>query len=214
MDLLEKYKESWKNQPEETHKISKVDIYKMAHKKSSSIVKWIFIIGIAEFLFWLLLSFFFSGSKYMEVYDELNLKCIVNTITIIHYIAIVIFLTLFFLNYKAVSIVDNTKSLIKQIIKVRKTVKTYVYFNIIVYILSSIIIYSLMFSNFENLKTVFKFEMVENNNAFLIGIISSQVIVIIIFTIIIWAFYKLLYGTLLQKLNRNYKELSKLDELN
>ena len=51
MDLLEKYKKAWDNQPEETNKVSKIDIYKMAHSKSSSIVKWIFIIGVLEFVF-------------------------------------------------------------------------------------------------------------------------------------------------------------------
>ena len=50
MDLLDKYKKTWSNQPEEAHKLSKVEIYKMAHSKSTSIVKWIFIIGLLEFL--------------------------------------------------------------------------------------------------------------------------------------------------------------------
>ena len=43
MDLLDKYKKAWGNQPEETNTVSEVDIYKLAHSKSSSVVKWIFI---------------------------------------------------------------------------------------------------------------------------------------------------------------------------
>ena len=46
MDLLDKYKKAWKNQPEEASKRSTVEIYKLAQSNSSSIVKWIFIIGI------------------------------------------------------------------------------------------------------------------------------------------------------------------------
>ena len=51
MDLLDNYKKAWNNQPEDAHKVSSLEIYKMAQSKSSSIVKWIFIIGIAEFVF-------------------------------------------------------------------------------------------------------------------------------------------------------------------
>ena len=40
---LDAYKKTWENQPEETNTVSKIDIYKMAHSKSSSVVKWIFI---------------------------------------------------------------------------------------------------------------------------------------------------------------------------
>jgi hypothetical protein len=35
-----------------------------------------------------------------------------------------------------------------------------------------------------------------------------------IFLGLFWLFYQLIYGILLKKLNRNYKELAKLDELN
>jgi hypothetical protein len=44
--------------------------------------------------------------------------------------------------------------------------------------------------------------------------IISQIIAIVIFMLILWLFYKLIYGILLKKLNRNYKELSKLDTKN
>ena len=50
MDLLDNYKKAWDNQPEDANKVSSIEIYKMAQSKSSSIVKWIFIIGILEFV--------------------------------------------------------------------------------------------------------------------------------------------------------------------
>ncbi len=62
MDSLDKYKKAWiDQQSEETNKVSKADIYKMSKSKSSSIVKWIFIIGILELLFWTSLNFYFIG---------------------------------------------------------------------------------------------------------------------------------------------------------
>ena len=66
---LEQYKKSWENQPKETNTVSNVDIYKMSHSKSSSIVKWIFIIGILELIFWTSLNFMVP-QKYMEVYKD------------------------------------------------------------------------------------------------------------------------------------------------
>jgi nitrate reductase gamma subunit len=69
---LDKLKSTWKNQPEETKKVSKVDIYKMAHSKSSSIVKWILIIGILELLFWSGLGLIIPDS-FLDVYRDFNL---------------------------------------------------------------------------------------------------------------------------------------------
>jgi len=51
MDLAN-YKKVWKDQPEERNKISSLDIYKMTQSRSTSIVKWIFMIGLVEFIFW------------------------------------------------------------------------------------------------------------------------------------------------------------------
>ena len=60
MDILDKYKKAWENQPEENDRVNEAQIYKMAHSKSSSIVKWIFIIGILEFVVFNSLYFFVS----------------------------------------------------------------------------------------------------------------------------------------------------------
>ena len=43
--------------------------------------------------------------------------------------------------------------------------------------------------------------------------IISQVIALIIILVLLWLFYKLVYGILLKKLNKNYKELAKLDSI-
>ena len=49
LDLLKK---DWNKQNTDFPKLSYDDIYKLIHKKSSSIVKWILIICIAELIFW------------------------------------------------------------------------------------------------------------------------------------------------------------------
>ncbi len=52
MDELDLLKKDWKKHDADYPKLTYKEIYKMIHKNSSSIVKWIFIICIAEFLFW------------------------------------------------------------------------------------------------------------------------------------------------------------------
>lgn len=214
MDLLDKYKKTWSNQPEEAHKLSKVEIYKMAHSRSSSIVKWIFIIGILEFAFWLTINLLIPDNYY-KIYEDLNLESQVNFFMILHYFVVVIFLYFFYMNYKKISIIDNTKSLIHKILNIRKTVKYYVYYNLAVVFLSSFIINTILICDSEILMKMMNPDnlSVDINQLIKVTIIS-QIIAVLIFMAILWLFYKLIYGFLLKKLNRNYKELAKLDELN
>ena len=211
MDLLDNYKKAWSNQPEETNKLSAEDIYKMAHSKSSSIVKWIFIIGILEFAFWFSINIFIPDSFY-KIYEDLNLKDQINFFMILHYIVIIVFLYFFYINYKKISIIENTKSLIQRILNIRNTVKYYVYYNLAIVFLSSLILNIVLISDSDKLMKVMnpKNLSVDMNQLITITIIS-QIIAIVIFMLILWLFYKLIYGILLKKLNRNYKELSKLD---
>ena len=205
MDLLEKYKKAWDNQPEETNKVSKIDIYKMAHSKSSSIVKWIFIIGVLEFVFVAFINFFFRINP--EDYDELNnpLGKSLIWMEVISYLIIIYFLIQFYKNYKNISTSDNTKTLMDKILKTRKTVKLYVLFSLsFAFIVSTIAIgYTLYVNDFE-----------QSGIGFYTLIIVATILIILFVLFLYWLFYQLLYGILLRKLNRNYKELAKLEELN
>ncbi len=53
MDELDLLKKDWNKGDSKYPKLSYNEIYKMILKKSSSIVKWIFIISLLEFGFWL-----------------------------------------------------------------------------------------------------------------------------------------------------------------
>lgn len=215
MDVLDYYKKAWKNQPDEVYKVSKVDIYKMTQKNSSSIVKWIFIIGILEFAFWLALSYFSSSSKYIDIYKQLGLQKLIEVTGYIHYVVIVIFLFVFYKNYSAISVTDSTKQLINKILRVRKTVKFYVFYNLLTFLIMSIIINGIIFSDKTKFMLLFRIDdAIFNDTKFYSIMLVTQIVFIIIFLVLFWLFYQLLYGILLKKLNNNYKELSKLGELN
>lgn len=212
---LDKLKESWKSQEIESTPISKEDIYKMAHSKSSSIVKWIFIIGILELLFWGGLNIFFAGSSYSDLYESLHLQKLVNATIYIHYFVIVLFLVGFYKNYKSISISENTKGLIKKILNTRRVVKYYVYFNLVYAILTNIIVVLLIFSDLDTLIDYYNTHGITVNQSkdqLLISLIISMVVVLTLLFFTMWLFYKLLYGSLLKKLNKNYEELIKIND--
>ncbi|MDA9316545.1 hypothetical protein N9Q58_01375 [Polaribacter sp.] len=202
MDLLDDYKKVWDNQPEEIKKISTLEIYKMTQAKSSSIVKWIFIIGLLEFAFMILSTFVFDVSNDEKIMVEMGVYKLVQisqylTIPILFY-----FLFLFYKNYKNISIIENTKKLMTKIRKTRSTVRNYVIFNLL-YILY--------------IAAIMTFGMViapqggfQNSPGWLIVLVMLLVTGIML--LLFWGFYQLLYGILLNKLNRNYTELAKLDQ--
>ena len=68
MDELELLKKDLKNQEKDLPKLSYNELYKMILKKSSSIVKWIFIISVIEFVLWTSIDIIFRLSgKYDEI---------------------------------------------------------------------------------------------------------------------------------------------------
>jgi hypothetical protein len=211
---LDGYKKTWENQPEETNAVSKIDIYKMAHSKSSSVVKWIFIIGVLELVFWTALNFIVPD-KYIEVYKDFDLMGFIKVYTILHYIVIFLFLILFYKNYSSISITDSTKRLMNKILRVRKTVKYYVYYNLAGIVVTNVIVTAIMFSKPDNLVKVMNPDglNVDANTVLSMTLIFLIITVLIVF-LIFWLFYKVTYGKLLKKLNKNYKELDSLEHLN
>lgn len=211
MDELELLKKDWKQQEADYPKLSYNQIYKIIHTKSSSIVKLIFIICIAEFLFWGLLNLFIPES-YLEIYERFNLKIFLFFTQILHYLVIIVFLYFFYKNYTAISVIDSTSLLMKKIINTRKTVNYYVYYNLILYAVLSIIINSILFSNSELLIEVLKPEgiLIDNDEFFRIMLIS-QIIAFFVVCGLLLIYYRIIYGILLKKLTKNYKELETLE---
>ncbi|CAA0202948.1 hypothetical protein ACE1MK_01580 [Tenacibaculum maritimum] len=201
MDLLEGYKKAWDNQPKEVNTLSKADIYKMAHSKSSSIVKWIFIIGLLEFAILNSLYFIIDMEATYQKYNSLGLGKFVFYSQIITYLILFYFLARFYLNYKSISVIESTKTVMAKILKTRRTVKHYVLFNLIYgFILSGIVTISMIQTNIEELSS-------KKLSLFICLAIISTIILLVL----IWGFYQLIYGFLLRKLTINYKELAKLE---
>jgi hypothetical protein len=201
MDVLDTYKKTWKTQVEMPCKFSTLEIYKMAHAKSSSIVKWIFVIGILEFVFMNSLYFFMDMEDAYKEYEKLGLKSFVLYSQIVAYGILLYFLIQFYLNYVKISTVASTKSLMNKILKTRKTVRNYVFFNLSYLALTMIVV---------TIATI-NINMEDLTNKQILIVVFLMMIATVVILGVFWLFYQLLYGFLLKKLNGNYKELARLE---
>ncbi len=211
MKELERLKKDWKtnnNFPE----LSKEEIYTFLHKKSSSIVKWIFIISLLEFGFWSLIGLITKNSEAQQRFDSYNVDAIMMPLMVIGYIILIYFFVMFYKNYKEISNTDSTKSLMQKILKTRKTVKHYVIFNLVFLFISSIIGAVIEFSNNSDLKlTISQFENTNDLYIFYAIIGGITLIAIVVLLAILIGFYYLVYGILLKRLKENYKELEVIE---
>ncbi|WP_298369914.1 hypothetical protein [uncultured Lutibacter sp.] len=211
MDELDLLKKDWKKQNANYPELSYNDIYKMIHKKSSSIVKWILIICIIELLFWSLLNLAIPES-YMEIYDKFNLKTFLYITQGAHYLIVIGFIYLFYKNYKSICVIDSTSRLMQKIINTRKTVNYYVYYNLALYIVISVVINMIMFSNPDiMLEALMPKNTSIEGDTFLTIMLITQIVTLFVIIGLLWLYYRIIYGILLRKLSKNYTELETLE---
>lgn len=186
------------------NQVSEKEIYGMLHKRSSSIVKWILIISILEFLFLRILDIStFFDEDYSNQMKLNHIYEFEKYVTLLNFFVLSIFIYYFYKNFKSINNSSSVKKLMTDIINTRKTVKYYVWYNLILVGISSMFI---IFSMFNYNKQINSFYL--ENKLFFIFIGLTIVVFIIV---IIWLFYKLIYGILLKRLLNNYKELEKMD---
>ena len=210
MDELDILKKDWNTSSSEHKKLSVKDIYPMLHKKSSSIVKTLFYISIAELVFWSLVNaipYFYSDEYRQKLEAIYTNEYILTTLTVVSYAIILLFIYLLYKSYQSISVTDNAKKLMESIIKTRKIIKYYVLYNLIMAGISMIIGLYYSLHNDPNLSAQFS----NFNTTQLTVSFAIMAFFAILFIVIIWLFYKLIYGLLLKRLNRNYKELKKLE---
>ncbi|NJB34988.1 hypothetical protein [Croceivirga sp. JEA036] len=211
MDELELLKKDWQKKSDQLPKLSYDEIYRMILKKSSSIVKWIFYISIAEFLFWILigqLPLEESKTDKNFLYTE-TLAWVLEGIT---YSVMLFFMVKFYLNYKQINNTDSAKALMQKILKTRKTVVNYVWASMSIAMLSGIIISLEMFFYEPEFKSIQE-NIAARDNPILIYVLMAVLIVVCLILLggALWLFYRLIYGILLKRLLINYKELKKLE---
>lgn len=212
MDELELLKKDWKKQEGNYPKLTYIEIYNMILKKSSSIVKWIFIISLLEFVFWTIISFGLKDTKAMQRFQEFDADAIVIPLAIIGYVVLFYFFYLFYRNYKKISATDNAKVLMENILNTRRCVKYYVAFNLLYLIISTAVF---MVIEFNQDTALIEQVQIASANGELFKLYATVIITTLLLLGlvigILLLFYWLVYGILLKRLNSNYKELKKLE---
>ena len=215
MEELDLLKKNW-NKTIVFEQVTESDIYKMLHKKSSSIVKWIFYVSLIELGFGLTMGLFMSlfdaDNESDLMMQKMGIYNYYLAISIFTYAVVFFFIYRFYLMYRKISTTDTVKELINSILNTRKVVKQYIAFNLI--LLGFIIVISMVYgfnNGFENYNLVNGIKNAHMTFKF----IAIATIVTIVFTGIVlfaaWLFYRLIYGILLKRLNKNYIELKKID---
>lgn len=214
MDVLDTLKKEWQSRDQKFPKLSYDDIYSMLLKKSSSMVKWIFVISVGELLFWIAMSFLVPDST-KEFNEQMGLKTTFLVISILNYIVVAAFLFLFYKNYTRIKVTSTVKELMESILKTRKTVRYFVYYNIIGTALMYVGINLYYFLNQEKLNQLLSkmyegYGTIPAENATMV-FFGAQLIVGVVFIGLLILFYYLIYGILLRRLKRNYRELKKIE---
>ena len=200
MDQLELLKKDWKKQEADLPKLSYDELSKLIHKKSSSIVKWIFIISVIEFVLPNLLYLFFDHNQVDSQIQELNLSGTIAIINPIFYVIAFIFVILFYRNYRSISANSNPKILMQNIIKTRNTVKYYIWFVLLMVPVIGGLLFYQAFNSPEFMANIPK-------DTSMVLVWSISICLLLMLIGVLWLFYRLIYGILLNKLKANYNEL-------
>lgn len=211
-DGLDLLKKDWQRKGEELPKLSYDELYKMIWKKSSSMVKWIFYISIIEFVFWALLNLLSYDKDSLAMEKEWHIFEFSTVLTIINYVVLVFFIYMFYRNYKQIEVTDSASKLMKSILRVKRTVTQYVWFNIAIFCVSlGMFLYGSLRFGKESVQIQEAASNAGNETLFWIMVVGTIIIVIAAIVVLIWLFYRLLYGILLNRLRANYRELKKLE---
>jgi hypothetical protein len=208
LDLLKK---AWKKDPHVYEQVTENQIYQMIHKRSSSIVKWILMISIAELILWAIIGLFTVDDNYLKTLELYHIDKLFNVLTVINYVIIFFFIYAFYKNFRTISTTDTVKKLMGSIIKTRKTVQYYIWYNLAMFAIIFIIVVISQITYDPNLNSVFENAKDTNPQAFWIVIGLTYFVLFAVTFGLFWLFYRLIYGFLMRRLYKNYEELKKMD---
>ena len=218
---LDDLKKTWQQEPVQP-KYNTSEIEMMLNKSSRNYVKYILWISILEFLliFGANLYYTYLGEETADLTKVLGKLGIDNseefkqTLTEIYFVLKVvslsmtaIFIYCFYQNYRKINVESNLKKLILQIIRFKKTVQLFILANIILLIVFSLILGIYIFS-------VFSQQNIELTNSTMFGFFTGLLVTVGISVVLIWLYYRVVYGFILRRLGKNLDQLRKIEEEN
>ncbi len=215
---IDNFKETWQKQKVEP-KYDSEEILKMLNKKSRNYVKYIFWISVVEFFLILCVSGYYiykgdEGTEFLHILERLGisktpeLEDSLNLFyTIIKVISIAItayFTVRFFISYRKIKVESNLKILILQIIRFKNTVNFFILTNIFLLIIITIFLTFFMFHILSD-------QHIELQQSTMIGFIVGLVVSLVFSVMLIWLYYRIVYGIIIKRLSRNLAQLKEID---
>ncbi len=132
-------------------------------------------------------------------------------IMVISYLFTFYFIFRFYKNYRRINATDTAKQLMETILRTRKTVKYYISFVLISSGISFVAGLYLIIHTHMNSVTAQPGQDMHFDTMQWLLFIGAIALILAIFLGLIWLIYRIIYGILLKRLHKNYKELRKLE---
>ncbi|HBV14131.1 beta-carotene 15,15'-monooxygenase [Chryseobacterium carnipullorum] len=215
---LDSFKKTWQEQPVQP-KYDSSEILQMLNKKSRNYVKYIFWISVAEFLFFSVLGLFYffqdeESDSFRKILEKLgaqeapeietNFDHAYLAIKVLSLLITFYFVLKFYQNYRKIKIEENLKGLIIRIIKFKKTVNAFILISI-----ALLVAFTFVFTAF--IFYILNSQNVQPSNSNLIIVIIGIIVSTVLCVLLIWLYYRLVYGIIIRKLDRNLKQLKDID---
>lgn len=215
---LDSFKKTWQEQPVKP-KYDNDEILQMLNKKSRNYVKYIFWISVIEFLLFTAFGLFYiiqnkESNTFLTSLQKLGVEKndqmqeTLNTIYLVIKITTLLvtgyFVVKFYQNYRKIKVEEDLKEFISRIIGFKKTVNAFILINILIVII------------FTSALTIFGIFAIQNQNTTLdnssiVAFTVSFIISTVLCVVLIWAYYRLVYGILIKRLDKNLNQLKEID---
>lgn len=218
---IDQFKKSWQEQ-EVTPKYNSTEIEAMLNRSSRNYVKYILWISCAEFLVILGMNvyYLFAGDDsqtYINILQKVgvhnsvevqsNFAHLYFALKVISLILTACFVVKFYWNFKKITVESNLKRLIVQIITFKKTVNLFILANIFLMILYTVSL--VLFTNW-----ILSEQHISMPKSTLIGFYTGFGVMMALSVVLIWVYYRIVYGIILKKLSENLLDLKKIDSEN
>jgi len=215
---LDSFKKTWQEQPVKP-KYDNNEILKMLNKKSRNYMKYIFWISVVEFLFFSVLAVFYliqsnESDSFLSILEKMGVHRDSQLVTkldniylIVKILSLVVtgfFVLKFYQNYRKIKIEEDLKLFIIRIITFKKTVNAFILTNIglLLVLMSAFIGFTFYIINIQNIKV---------SNSTLIGFLVGFIIGTILCVSLIWVYYRLVYGIIMSRLDKNLNQLKEIE---
>ncbi|MBP1167510.1 MAG: beta-carotene 15,15'-monooxygenase [Chryseobacterium culicis] len=215
---LDSFKKTWQEQPVQD-KYDNTEILQMLNRKSRNYVKYIFWISVIEFLFFSVLGLFYlfpeeESDSFRKMLERLgaqespeaenNFGYAYLAIKVLSLLITAYFVLKFYQNYRKIKIEENLKGLITRIIKFKTTVNAFILISIVLLLIFTFVLIAFIFYILDS-------QNIQPNGSNLTIVIVGIAVSSLLAVSMIWFYYRLVYGTIIKKLDKNLKQLKEID---